>query len=70
MQTIARTDSSSFALQNSLVAGLSVGAGIEITAGRLHIAREMRYTHWLAPNFSAAYSLGGKQIEFFLGFRF
>jgi outer membrane protein with beta-barrel domain len=73
VQTTTGTNSSSLALRNSLVAGLTAGTGVELPVGRFRISPEIRYTYWLSPNF---YALGtfsdGKhqQVEFLLGFRF
>lgn len=71
--TTTGTNSSPLSLKNSVVAGFTGGAGVEIPAGRLRISPEVRYTYWLSPHF---YTLGTfldgrrRQVEFLVGLRF
>ena len=71
-QATGGTSSSSLALQNSVVAGLTAGVGVELPAGRFRISPEIRYTRWFWANFSAPYALNGKQnqVEFVIGLSF
>ena len=53
-------------------AGVVVGAGIDIHAGVMHLAPEVRYTRWAQQYFSLDGDLSSSQnqVEFLVGFTF
>jgi outer membrane protein W len=53
-------------------AGVVVGAGLDIRAAVIHIAPEVRFTHWAQQYFSldGDLSSGQNQVEFLVGFTF
>ncbi|MGA2273446.1 MAG: hypothetical protein ABSH00_07820 [Bryobacteraceae bacterium] len=53
-------------------AGVVVGGGVDIHAGAMHVAPEVRYTRWAQQYFSLDDDLhsGQNQVEFLVGFTF
>lgn len=58
--------------QHGTVMGAVFGAGIDIHALVIHIAPEIRYTHWTSPHYSIADVLNSNrnQAEFLVGITF
>ena len=50
-------------------AGLTAGLGVEIHAGKINIAPELRYTRWAPDNAVIGYNSNPNQLELLLGFR-
>jgi hypothetical protein len=63
-------------LRHDPTQGVAVGGGLEVKAGRLRVAPEVRYTHWTERAFGdASFRSAGvrsvdNQFEFLLGVRF
>ena len=69
---VVRTDSS-LELQNRFTPGFVVGGGIDLRAGPLHIAPQIRYTRWGWDNFqdpTQVFRSDLNQVGFMVGIRF
>jgi hypothetical protein len=73
---VTDTLNSASVLREDLTHGVAVGGGLEVRAGRLRVAPEVRYTHWGEQPFREILSRNAlvrsvdNQFEFLLGIRF